>query len=492
MHDANAWILKQGRPKLKKVLITTSGIGSRLGEFTLHTNKALAPVGNMPVISHIIDSYTPEHQFVVTLGHFGDHVREYLEMVYPQRNFHFVEVDIYAGNGSSLGYSMLKAESYLQEPFIFHAADSIVFENPNGKETNWVGGAKFKLDASQYSTFDELNGKVHKMNFKGMNHFDYIHIGIVGIFSFKEFWFNLNQLYEQDSSDSSLSDVHVINQMIKQGIDFHVQKFQTWKDSGNISSLNKTRQEFKSELPTLEKSNEAIYMVGGEVIKFFSDSNVCKKRVQRAKILSGLVPSISSAGNNFYSYPFVNGNVISEKLTTEKFISLLEFLKERLWKIPSNPINISQWKKMCEEFYVAKTRSRLNDFLIKTGIKDEDNVINGLQVPSAEKLIENIASFDITAGVQSVIHGDLILDNIIHSGETFQLIDWRHEFAGEVDIGDIYYDLAKLRHSLILNHEILLGEGFSMDSTGGGRAPLESFETSRIRRLRERFQKILV
>jgi NDP-sugar pyrophosphorylase family protein len=38
-----------------KVLITTSGLGSRLGSLTNYTNKSLIRVADKPAISYIID-----------------------------------------------------------------------------------------------------------------------------------------------------------------------------------------------------------------------------------------------------------------------------------------------------------------------------------------------------------------------------------------------------------------------------------------------------
>ena len=40
-----------------KVFIPTAGIGSRLSSNTKYFNKAILPIGNIPVISHIIDGY---------------------------------------------------------------------------------------------------------------------------------------------------------------------------------------------------------------------------------------------------------------------------------------------------------------------------------------------------------------------------------------------------------------------------------------------------
>ena len=59
-----------------KVLLTTSGIGSRLGNLTKFTNKSLVRIGDKPAISHIIDSYPDDVEFVVTLGHHGSQVQQ--------------------------------------------------------------------------------------------------------------------------------------------------------------------------------------------------------------------------------------------------------------------------------------------------------------------------------------------------------------------------------------------------------------------------------
>ena len=67
-----------------KVLIPTAGIGSRLNELTTHYNKALIPIGKRPVISHIIDSYAKDTEFVIALGYKGDYIKQYLELAYPK------------------------------------------------------------------------------------------------------------------------------------------------------------------------------------------------------------------------------------------------------------------------------------------------------------------------------------------------------------------------------------------------------------------------
>lgn len=52
-----------------KVLITTSGLGTRLGELTAYTNKCLIRIADKPVISHIIEAYPENTEFIITYRH---------------------------------------------------------------------------------------------------------------------------------------------------------------------------------------------------------------------------------------------------------------------------------------------------------------------------------------------------------------------------------------------------------------------------------------
>ena len=135
-----------------KVLITTSGLGSRLGSLTDYTNKSLVRVANKPAISYIIESYPTDIEFVITLGHFGSHVKQFLQLAYPNHKFTFVEIDKYKGEGSSLGYSILQCKHIINSPFIFHASDTIIKDLAIPTPTqNWVMGS-YKEDSSQYRT----------------------------------------------------------------------------------------------------------------------------------------------------------------------------------------------------------------------------------------------------------------------------------------------------------------------------------------------------
>jgi len=430
-----------------KVLITTSGLGSRLGNLTDYTNKALVRVADKPAISYIIESYPQDIEFVITLGHFGIQVKQFLQLAYPNHRFTFIEVDKYKGEGSSLGYSILQCKHVLNSPFIFNACDTIIenFQIPNLNK-NWILGSH-KEDSSQYRTLFLNKGKLYKINEKGELNFDFSYTGIAGIKDFELFFYNLEKLVYNGYED--ISDVHAINNMLSE-VDFYYKEagHNNWYDIGNTTELNKTRKAFKSSIEVLDKKDESIFFFDEFVIKFFANSTINKNRVTRANNLKGLVPNIIDSTENFYKYEKAKGQLFAKSVKQNTFLEFLKWTKNNLW-IPKQKDN---FEKDCYNFYITKTTERINQYLKET---PEVDYINGEYVPSIYDLIDIIDTEWLCKGISSQFHGDFILDNIIETEDGFKLIDWRQDFAGDLEIGDIYYDLAKLNHNLTINHDIV-------------------------------------
>jgi NDP-sugar pyrophosphorylase family protein len=436
-----------------KVLITTSGIGSRLGELTDYTNKALIRIGDKPAISHIIEMYPNDTEFVITLGHFGDYVKQFLQIAYPNTSFTYINVDPYVGPGSSLGYSILQAKQSLQGPFIFNACDTILKSSKQLHpflETvqNFCVG-DLRDDTSQYSTLLVDNNKVRKIKERGELNYDYAYIGLCGIKDYDSFWTQLEEAYRSNSGDFHLFEGDIINKMIENLIEFNLCETDQWLDIGNVGELEKTRQFFKTSAEVLEKKEESIYFYDNSVIKFFADDAVNNNRVIRASHLGTLVPPIISSSNNFYKYKKINGKLLSKSVTRKKFHELLQWANTNLWL----PKESESFNDLCKKFYVDKTESRIRKYISKNG--DSQRVINHEEVPPIKELFEQVDVNWLCDGKPVQFHGDFILDNILETEEGFCLLDWRQDFAGNLKVGDIYYDLAKLNHNLTVNHEIV-------------------------------------
>lgn len=444
-----------------KVLITTSGTGSRLGEITQYTNKSLVKVGKKPAISYIIEAYPKNTEFVITIGYFADQVQDFLRLVYPERKFKFVQVDKYEGSGTSLGYSMLQAESSLRCPFIYHACDTIVSGKILSPKKNWIGGFRGQ-GSSHYSSFDVVDGKVQQMYEKGMMEPDFLHIGLVGIREYESFWKNLRELYKKNPSNGALNDVEVISKMIGQGNEFGVVEFEKWYDIGNVESLNKARAEIEDSFRILDKPDESIFIFDKFVVKFFFNEKTVAERVERGKILKGLAPEIEGATKNFYRYKYANGKLYSKVATPIDFEKFLKWSKKNLWK-SNHEVSDQEFKKICHDFYYTKTTERIQKFLTTRKVKDVEMIINGEQVPTIKKMLKMIDFDWLCSAEQSGFHGDFILDNLLKSKSGYVLLDWRQNFGGLLKSGDMYYDFSKLNHNLTVNHEIINMDLFKIE-----------------------------
>ncbi len=439
-----------------KVLLTTSGLGSRLGNLTKFTNKSLVRVGDKPVITHIIESYPDDVEFVVTLGHYGSHVKQYLTLAHPERQIQFVEVDNYMGEGSSLLYSISLCEEHLQCPFVFHACDTILPKNyieSISFSNNWsIGGTG---DNSQsYRTINCVNGKIASINEKGEQNFDFVYVGVSGIFDYDKFWEICGDTLKSIKT-SDLSDCHVIRKMN----DFSVVHIDEWFDIGNIDALKRTRSKIKGTVHVLDKEDENIFIFDKFVIKFFYNKKICSDRVARTKNLEGLVPTLLDSSENFYKYEFVRADLLADHINNRKFIELLSWANKNLW-IKKEDLS---YRENALSFYRDKTVKRIDNFLEKYNLEDSSDVINGVEIPPLKYIINQI-NFDSLIGDNPTgFHGDFILDNILVKDNGFTLIDWRQDFSGSIDAGDMNYDLAKLNHNLILNHHILSNNHFQIE-----------------------------
>jgi hypothetical protein len=209
-----------------------------------------------------------------------------------------------------------------------------------------------------------------------------------------------------------------------------------------VGELEKTRKLFKTSAEVLEKKEESIYFYEDSVIKFFANEKINTNRITRAAQLSPLVPEIIDSSKNFYKYKKIEGKLLATVITREKFKDLLEWTKNNLWKPQSN----RKFDQLCK-------LSRIETYTSKNN--DSQQYINHEYVPPIHDLFSKIDTNWLCAGEPVQYHGDFILDNILETEDGFCLLDWRQDFAGDLTVGDIYYDLAKLNHNLTVNHEIV-------------------------------------
>ena len=443
---------------MKKVFIPCAGLGQRLGKLTINLNKALVSLGHKPLISMIIEKFDPDTNFVIALGYKGHILKEYLDLVYPNLKIEFVEIPIYEGKKSSLGVTLLECQSLLNEPFIFWACDTIILDKIPNITEDWIGVSTKEKNLLDYRSVREDEKILTKIYSKNYKYNKYPYIGIAGIHSYKEFWEILNS-----ASFNSLKsgEVFAINEIAKNN-EVQIKKFK-WIDAGNQNDLERNQKFFvKKGINILPKDDENIWFANKLVTKFSVDNEFIRSRIKRAKLLYPYVPSINAHGKYMYSYNFVEGEVFSKKINKENFSDLLDFCKN-FWRIKQN-INLDNFYKDCYKFYYKKTIDRLSKIKNLDDKLDKITSINNVRVLSIHKLIKDIDWDKVSKGIPSRFHGDFHFENILITNRRFKytLLDWRQDFSGNIEYGDLYYDLAKIYHGIIVSHEQVTNNKFSI------------------------------
>ena len=183
----------------------------------------------------------------------------------------------------------------------------------------------------------------------------------------------------------------------------------------------------------------------------------------RTKDLNGFVPDISAHRSNMYCYKKVNGEVLSKVVTQPIFEDFLKKCKD-FW-VEKNLTKAEQenFQRNCISFYKDKTFERIRLFYRNFNQTDNAEIINGEQIPPLQFLLDKIDWNWMSKGLAGKFHGDFHFENIIYSkaDKSFTFLDWRQDFAGDLSVGDIYYDIAKLMHGLIVNHGIIVNNQYN-------------------------------
>ena len=452
-----------------KVCILAAGVGTRMGGLTDKINKAILPVDFKAVISHIIEKFQTEVEIVIAVGHKKELIKDYLDLAHPERKITYVEVDKYLGPGTGPGYSLLKCRDYINSPFIFFAADSLVLESIPSPKENWFGIAPVK-ETKNYCTVKIKNNLIYQLDDKIKTNNKFAFIGIAGIKDYEIFFNALEENKEPKSGEIQVSNG--FNRLIEHKL--NPTGF-TWFDTGTLENYKETNESFSGGNSQFDfsKTNEFIYFVNGKVIKYFSNQEIINKRYERSINLKGLCPQIEKKQGNFYYYNKIEGQVLYDVLDRQVLRDFLYWVKLNLWKIEE--LNVKEnleFKDNCKKFYYSKTIDRLKEFREITNIEDNQNKINGVTIPRLDEMINKIDWEYISNGIPVNFHGDLQFDNILvkrdfnSNLQKFILLDWRQDFGGSTERGDLYYDLAKLYGGMILSYPSIKKREFSFDMSG--------------------------
>ena len=177
----------------------------------------------------------------------------------------------------------------------------------------------------------------------------------------------------------------------------------------------------------------------------------------------------------YYAYSNLGSEMLNEKFNFDNWNSIFEFIFNYIenYKLcKSVPSNKTELKKML----IDKTYSEYKKLLIQNKFFDKFSkyeyiYFNDKKLLNFEKIWDKISEFILRTNFGKkfyYIHGDLCFSNILYSKNKYnndiilKFIDPRGKFGDKYFYGDIYYDLAKLSHSVNGGYEYLIYDKFKM------------------------------
>lgn len=444
---------KKNLPKL--VCILAAGIGSRMGEYTSIINKSLLPVNFKSSLTKIIENFPNNTKFIIAAGFKKESLKNFTKIL-GNKNIKVVDVKKYMGPGSGPAFSLYSCKKYLQRSFYFIPCDTLINENfPKIEKSNWLGVGKNKKKYQDYCNF-LINKKLEiteifdKKKPKKNSYYNFSGLGFIK--DAKTFW----KCYKKNSKIKSYELSIVFDEFIRQKKTIIKKHF--WEDIGTIEKYKLIKKKY--EKYDFSKINEIIYFEKNKVIKFHTNKKDLKNKYKKYLLNPSVFPEVK-VNNEFLYYKYIYGKNFYEIAEPKIFRKLLHWCNKKLWKKRKIENNLL-FSLACKKFYFDKTHSRLNLFMKNNKYKNDNfKYVNNKKVPSIHTLIKKVNFKKIYEGIPSYIHGDLQFDNIIMTkNNDFKLIDWRSDFGGLINLGDLYYDLSKILGGILINYKEIKKNNF--------------------------------
>jgi dTDP-glucose pyrophosphorylase len=435
------------------VCLLAAGRGTRVGFADGALHKALAPLGNRAVLTHVIDGFPQDARFVVAVGHQADQIRAYLTLAHPGRDITLVDVPNYMGPGSGPGCSVLACAEHLTEPFALTAADSIVSGTPPLAGVSWMGMSSVD-DPTSYLTLETgADGQVTAFQERtGPSPLAFV--GVAWIAEPDVFL----EAARTAAVDGELQVTPGFAGLLAAGAPLHAAPVD-WIDTGTTETYAEARRRFAEEPGGGRMPIDVTYLLADRVVKWFRDPAGADLRVVRALDLGAAAPTIVPAPAGWLAYERVAGDTLRDRLDPEGVGALLDWTAATLW---DDRRGGPDFEDAVRRFYGEKTLTRLAAYLAERGGAEPPSglVINGVPTATVAEAVSRELETLVAAAVPSGFHGDLHEGNIIAGADGYRLIDWRDDFGGLSDRGDRLYDLAKLLHTLELPESVMTAGTF--------------------------------
>lgn len=152
-----------------QTIVLAAGAGSRMGPLSSNRPKSMQPVGNKPLLGHILDAATGAgaDELVIVTGDNGDEIREYVDYEYADHPVTYTRQETSDGTASAV----LTAGSMIDEQFAVLNGDCLYREADLAKlyKNGPAIGVYEVDDPGEYGVVSLENGRVRRIIEKPSN-----------------------------------------------------------------------------------------------------------------------------------------------------------------------------------------------------------------------------------------------------------------------------------------------------------------------------------
>jgi len=316
-----------------KAIIPVAGAGTRLRPFTYTQPKALIPIAGKPIISYIIDELKSQGvtEFLFIVGYFGEKIMDYVKENYSDLTTEFVVQPKREGIGQAV--FLVKEFVKPKDELIIALGDSIIDIDKEFYQSKKSSIAVKKVkDPSNFGVV-EVGDNEKIIRFVEKPKIPKSNLALTGLYKIveTEILFAILEKYDKDGirTEGEFQLTDVLNEMLKQGVEFDLLTADQWLDVGNgevlLNSNSLLLKKFGGYIaPTAKIENsviiEPVYIAENcEIIHAIVGPDVSlgvNTRIENSIISNGIIGSYSKL-NAMKLSEFVIGSDSSLKGTSQ-------------------------------------------------------------------------------------------------------------------------------------------------------------------------------
>ena len=478
-----------------RVLILSAGkINNELAKIFGEIPSGLIPINGKPAIFRIIDKLLDEGivNISITVGYKKEIFQEIINEQYKnQCNLDFISTDYQRPPGNSIKTSM---EYCCEKKILVILGDTLIDNNLNklmNKDRNFVLTSENFVDSKNWCVITKKQDKIDEIFDKKYLDDEKKYYALVGCYFFNNFEL-LKSTLESFSENDNL-EISSIIERIKEKEEFDSVNVEKWHDVGHLENYFSTKQfvlktRYFNTLQ-FDDQGESVVKTSTNNEKLVDEINWYKSV---PKDLQDLIPKVldsSTKNNPFVKLEYIKNPTLSELWLYSEF--LIDFWKAVItdlfaiiqrFKNHKGQVTRQEYNLM----YFEKTSNRINelvetDSLFKKIFDENFILINNKKFKNWKLLKEKIKEkIDVMYDDDDncLIHGDLYFSNILYDAEekNFKLIDPRGKWGNNIS-GDIKYDLAKIRHSIVGGFDTIINGLYSANYLGENRIEYKIFNS---------------